>query len=194
MSDEKNTPIWKKEISFRRKPDEGAPESDAGSASIWKKEISLGKKGNEVDIDGVSEVGTEGEVDSQAPVEAPSVDLDLIAKYAPLPDPIAPPLAAGAGRAGRGRARPDRARVADEAIGGSLRAAGGATRARPGFAGGAALADFARSPPSRIQSRISPSRSSRSSPTSPLRCPNRLPRPSPRRAELDLELDLSRRT
>ena len=44
MSDEKNTPIWKKEISFRRKPDEAAPESDAGSASIWKKEISLGKK------------------------------------------------------------------------------------------------------------------------------------------------------
>ena len=57
MSDEKNTPIWKKEISFRRKPDEAAPESDAGSASIWKKEISLGKKG--ADADEVSEVGAD---------------------------------------------------------------------------------------------------------------------------------------
>ena len=45
MSDDKNTPIWKKEISFRRKPDEGAPEGDPGSASVWKKEISLPQEG-----------------------------------------------------------------------------------------------------------------------------------------------------
>ena len=54
MSDEKNTPIWKKEISFRRKPDEGTAESDPGSASLWKKEISFGKKAKEADADGVS--------------------------------------------------------------------------------------------------------------------------------------------
>ena len=54
MSDEKNTPIWKKEISFRRKPDEGAAESDSGSAPLWKKEISFGKKVKQGDADGVS--------------------------------------------------------------------------------------------------------------------------------------------
>ena len=92
MSDEKNTPIWKKEISFRRKPDEAAPESDAGSASIWKKEISLGKKG--ADADDVSEAGADDLVEPEAPAEAaPAVDLELIARYAPLPEPIAPPAA-----------------------------------------------------------------------------------------------------
>lgn len=49
MSDEKPTSIWKKEMSFRRKPaEEGAPDAPAGQApasgSIWKKEISLRKK------------------------------------------------------------------------------------------------------------------------------------------------------
>ena len=91
MSDEKNTPIWKKEISFRRKPDNDAPESEAGSASIWKKEISLGKK--DAGADGVSGA-IEAAVESEAPVEAaPAVDLELIARYAPLPDPVAPPAA-----------------------------------------------------------------------------------------------------
>ena len=44
MSDEKNTPIWKKEISFRRKPDEAAAEQDVGSVPLWKKEVSFRKK------------------------------------------------------------------------------------------------------------------------------------------------------
>ena len=92
MSDEKNTPIWKKEISFRRKPDEGAPESDPGSASVWKKEISFGKKAKEADADGVSATEAEVVAEPEAPLDgASTVDLDLIAKYAPLPEPVAPP-------------------------------------------------------------------------------------------------------
>ena len=99
MSDEKNTPIWKKEISFRRKPDEGTAESDPGSASLWKKEISFGKKAKEADADGVSAADADVMVEPEAPLEgAPTVDLDLIAKYAPLPEPVAPPPPAGAGR------------------------------------------------------------------------------------------------
>jgi len=49
-SDEKPSSIWKKEMSFRRKPaDESAPDSSseqepAASGSVWKKEISLRKK------------------------------------------------------------------------------------------------------------------------------------------------------
>ena len=44
---EKPTSIWKKELSFRRKPDDETVEAPAesGSTSIWKKEISLRKKG-----------------------------------------------------------------------------------------------------------------------------------------------------
>ena len=47
--DEKPSSIWKKEMSFRRKPAaEGAPEPSSEpaspSGSIWKKEISLRKK------------------------------------------------------------------------------------------------------------------------------------------------------
>ena len=108
MSDEKNTPIWKKEISFRRKPDEAAPESDAGSASIWKKEISLGKK-DAGDADGVSEVGADV-VEPEAPVEAaPSVDLELIARYAPLPIPSRLPPRRRRHRSRRPRSRKPRA-------------------------------------------------------------------------------------
>jgi type IV pilus assembly protein PilM len=94
MSDDQNTPIWKKEISFRRKPDEAAPASEPGSSSLWKKEISFGKKPKEADADGGS--GAEAEVVAQpeAPLEAaPAVDLDLIARYAPLPEPVAAPAA-----------------------------------------------------------------------------------------------------
>jgi hypothetical protein len=89
MSDEKNTPIWKKEISFRRKPDEGTAESAAGSASLWKKELSFGKKGNGAEGDGVSGAETEAVAESEASLE--TVDLDLIARYAPLPEAVAPP-------------------------------------------------------------------------------------------------------
>lgn len=43
---EKPTSIWKKELSFRRKPEDEAvaTPAEAGSSSIWKKEISLRKK------------------------------------------------------------------------------------------------------------------------------------------------------
>ena len=43
---EKPTSIWKKELSFRRKPEDEAVEApgESGSSSIWKKEISLRKK------------------------------------------------------------------------------------------------------------------------------------------------------
>ena len=44
MSDGKNTPIWKKEITFRRKPEAAASEGDAGSTPLWKKEVSFRKK------------------------------------------------------------------------------------------------------------------------------------------------------
>ena len=44
MSDGKNTPIWKKEISFRRKPEAAAPDGEAGSTPLWKKEVSFRKK------------------------------------------------------------------------------------------------------------------------------------------------------
>jgi hypothetical protein len=44
--DEKPTSIWKKELSFRRKPEEETadPAAESGASSIWKKEISLRKK------------------------------------------------------------------------------------------------------------------------------------------------------
>ena len=94
MSDEKNTPIWKKEISFRRKPDEGTAESAPGSASLWKKEISFGKNAKDADADGVSSADADVVVEPDVAFEsAPTVDLDLIAKYAPLPEPVAPPAA-----------------------------------------------------------------------------------------------------
>jgi type IV pilus assembly protein PilM len=45
MSDEKPTSIWKKEISFRRKPEDDLDAlDDGGKTSIWKKEITLGKR------------------------------------------------------------------------------------------------------------------------------------------------------
>ena len=50
-NDEKPTSIWKKEMSFRRKPaDESATESssDPAPGSIWKKDVSLRKKSKDV--------------------------------------------------------------------------------------------------------------------------------------------------
>ncbi|HUQ23040.1 MAG TPA: type IV pilus assembly protein PilM [Gaiellaceae bacterium] len=51
--DEKPTSIWKKEMSFRRKPaDEsespGSPDEESPSGSIWKKELSFRKKSQEL--------------------------------------------------------------------------------------------------------------------------------------------------
>ena len=90
MSDGKNTPIWKKEITFRRKPEAAASEGDAGSTPLWKKEVSFRKKSEagavetptETPADAVSQVAVE---DADA-----AVDLDLIARYAGLPAASAP--------------------------------------------------------------------------------------------------------
>ena len=71
MSDGKNTPIWKKEISFRRKSEKGAVEAPSE---------------------------TPADAESEAPVEdaVPAVDLDLIARYAGPPAPLPPPAPAPA--------------------------------------------------------------------------------------------------
>ena len=85
MSDGKNTPIWKKEISFRRKPEEAAPERDAGSTPLWKKEVSFRKKSEAGTVETPAE--TPADAVSEAAVEdaGAAVDLDLIARYAGLP-------------------------------------------------------------------------------------------------------------
>ena len=91
MSDGKNTPIWKKEISFRRKSDEAAPEQEAGSTPLWKKEVSFRKKSDAGTVETPAE--TPAEAVSEAAVEDAdsAVDLDLIARYAGLPAAPAPP-------------------------------------------------------------------------------------------------------
>ena len=107
MSDGKNTPIWKKEISFRRKPEEAAPEQDAGSTPLWKKEVSFRKKSEAGTVETPAE--TPADAVSEAPVEdaGSAVDLDLIARYAGLP---ATPHADSGGR--RHPRRPQRRRRA----------------------------------------------------------------------------------
>jgi type IV pilus assembly protein PilM len=89
---EKPTSIWKKELSFRRKPEDEAVEApaEAGSGSIWKKEISLRKKDAEHEP-----------VAEPAPGPAPAEsDLDAaIAALAPAAEPaavepVAPPAPA----------------------------------------------------------------------------------------------------
>ena len=80
---EKPTSIWKKELSFRRKPDDEAVEAPAesGSSSMWKKEISLRKK----------EAAPEPD-----PVREPELDAAIAALSLPAepvavaPEPVAP--------------------------------------------------------------------------------------------------------
>jgi type IV pilus assembly protein PilM len=76
--DEKPTSIWKKEISFRRRPaDETTAVADAGEpTSIWKKEITLRKKAK-APVD-------EGPAEAPAPAPEPE----------PEPEPALPPAAA----------------------------------------------------------------------------------------------------
>ena len=38
------TPVWKKEISFRRKPKREAPADGTAVTSVWKKELTLGRR------------------------------------------------------------------------------------------------------------------------------------------------------
>ena len=47
MSDEEKTSIWKKELSFRRKPERDSADEEVDGTSIWKKEIGLRKKPDE---------------------------------------------------------------------------------------------------------------------------------------------------
>jgi type IV pilus assembly protein PilM len=90
--DEKHTSIWKKEMSFRRKPaDENAsegrgPESGSSSGSIWKKELSLRKKAQDT-----PEAPVEPEVVAAEP--QPVIDLGPVAVVAPepMPEPMPEP-------------------------------------------------------------------------------------------------------
>ena len=93
--DEKPTSIWKKEISFRRKPaDERRRRAggESGSSSIWKKEISLRKK------DAEHEPMPEPAPELAEPVESePDLDAAIAALSLPAeppavePEPVAPP-------------------------------------------------------------------------------------------------------
>ena len=93
--DEKPTSIWKKEISFRRKPDEAVADAPAesGASSIWKKEISLRKQAAE----------HQPEAETEVLPATPDVDVDAaIAALAPEPvaaepaavpaEPVAPAI------------------------------------------------------------------------------------------------------
>ena len=94
-SDEKPTSIWKKEMSFRRKPaderaDDGSSESASTTGSIWKKELTLRKKHQD------------GPAEPEAAAAEPELDpavaaaLELIAGPAPAaaPEPAPAPAAA----------------------------------------------------------------------------------------------------
>lgn len=90
MSDEKPTSLWKKELSFKRKPvgepaetalAQSAAEAPTEAASVWKKEISLRRKPKADPAPAVAEAVVE---DAPVPVPAP---------VAVEPEPVAaPPL------------------------------------------------------------------------------------------------------
>jgi type IV pilus assembly protein PilM len=89
--DEKPTSIWKKEISFRRKPgEEPAAGTDvaAPAASIWKREISLRKKAKEA-----APVEADAPEPPEAALPAPA-QAELDAAIAALAVPVASPPAA----------------------------------------------------------------------------------------------------
>lgn len=95
--DEKPTSIWKKEISFRRKPDEeeAAVPAASGAGSIWKKEISLRKKAAEHEPEEPAADEEEpAENDLDAAIAALAVEPEAVAPtpVAPAP-PVAPPAA-----------------------------------------------------------------------------------------------------
>jgi len=91
--DEKSTSIWKKEISFRRKPDDdavAAEPAESGPSSIWKKEISLGKKEAEH-----APAPTVAPAEPESDLDAAIAALALPAEPAVVePEPAAPPLPA----------------------------------------------------------------------------------------------------
>ena len=90
MSDEKPTSIWKKEISFRRKPaEEGAAVAEAGEpTSIWKKEISLRKKAKAVEAEAPVEAPEQALPSAAAAAPDPLLEAALEAISTPEPDPL----------------------------------------------------------------------------------------------------------
>jgi type IV pilus assembly protein PilM len=91
--------IWKKEISFRRKPKEKkeAPESTDEPTSIWKKEISFRRKKDEGTAESVSSEHVEGTVpETAAPVaEEPAAEEPVWTRAVSMtPDPATPEPAA----------------------------------------------------------------------------------------------------
>ena len=95
--DEKPTSVWKKEISFRRKPDESAadPAGNPGSGSIWKKELSLRKKAKDDDAAAVeAPVGAPAasELDAAVAALAEVSLVEPVAVQPPASDPVAPAI------------------------------------------------------------------------------------------------------
>jgi type IV pilus assembly protein PilM len=78
--DEKS--VWKKEISFKRKPRGEEPAAGDGEGSVWKKEISLGRKRKE-------EAPAPAEPAAAEPEPLPELDIDLALPAAvELPAPL----------------------------------------------------------------------------------------------------------
>jgi type IV pilus assembly protein PilM len=92
-ADDKSTSIWKKEISFRRKPagddlDLDVGVDDAGvKTSIWKREISLGRKKGE---EPVEPEGPAAAPEPVAEVPAPAPEPVAEEPEPPAPAPVAP--------------------------------------------------------------------------------------------------------
>jgi type IV pilus assembly protein PilM len=93
-NDEKPTSIWKKEMSFRRKPadentSDGSSESASAAGSIWKKELSLRKKPQDTSVEEV--VAVEPELEPEL-----AAALEVLAIVAPEPAPEPAPESAPA--------------------------------------------------------------------------------------------------
>ena len=87
--DEKPTSIWKKEISFRRKPGEAAadPAGQPGGGSIWKKEISLRKKAKDEEAAPIVEAPAPSELDAAIAALSEPVEPEPVVVE---PEPVAP--------------------------------------------------------------------------------------------------------
>ena len=96
---DENDSIWKKEISFKRKPKEPKPPKEA-KESVWKKEISFKRKAKVEEAPPAPPPPTATPADPPPAAEPALVDLDwLTASLDALaageaPPPVAPPVAA----------------------------------------------------------------------------------------------------
>jgi type IV pilus assembly protein PilM len=100
--DEKPESIWKKELSFRRKSEQGVPDAaepgnelapeasnpltDAGRPPIWKKEISLRKKPKDATVPPVEPLATESTLDPDLYTLLPEL-LEPVTQTEPEPEP-----------------------------------------------------------------------------------------------------------